>query len=160
MTTNPGYGVLRAGIITNGSPSFILANGSGYGGGINYAYSTNHLQVGDVTMNNYLGLAAASFDVSSDESVKESITDWTGSATDLFRPVKVRQYRRKKSPGQPDVDRRTEIGLIAQEMPAGLAVPLGDGTLGIPLYDLVATVLKYAQEIDGRVALLEKGRKP
>lgn len=129
------------------------------------------LELKDWTDVNWIGMRAATFTAMSDRATKDDISDFTGSALARIRGARVRRYRRKRGRptrvgrdehGRPvatdEVDTSApvapgpeEIGLVAQEAPAEIVHPTGDGTLGIDLYQMASLLWAGLQELDKRI---------
>ena len=147
--TEPGHGS------TTSSALLSFVNPSNFGALLKFNAaadgSSGRLEVRDINDNNYFPIYASAFTVSSDESTKESISDLTGS--DLVRSMRPRTYRLKG-------ENRTRLGLVAQEAPAEIVVPMGveDEILGVDLYAMVTALVADAHEKEARLAALERGR--
>jgi hypothetical protein len=118
----------------------------------------------------YYALNAGAFTVSSDERAKADIVDAPAGSLAALRRTPVRQYRRtrpapRRRDDDPDgpvdapADDTIEIGLVAQDALAGMPQvvrPMADDTLGVDLYQYVASVHAGLVELADHV--LGKGK--
>lgn len=122
----------------------------------------------------WIGLRAAAFEVNSDARNKSDIRDANLSHVSLVNSARVRDYLRPQpTPAELDehgkltgraAKRRTvatparrEIGLVAQEAPAVIVNGDPDTGMGIDLYRMTTVLWGAVQELDGRLAAIEKG---
>lgn len=142
----------------NGSPFFKLMNHHGYAATLEYRASntgTNaNLHVKDANASGYCNVVALAFNPSSARERKRNIRSLQPeSVRNAMAAAKVYTYLRSD---QLDTDIPV-MGIMADEAMEGVRVNDEDGNpMAVDLYSLTSAILAYAQNLDARLATVEK----
>lgn len=143
----------------NGGPLFKQLNAFGYGVTQEWRSTSTggngRLEFKDGGNSTYIVLHASAFTVVSRRASKRTLTP-APALSGLLKNLAVQQYMREdQHDGELSV-----LGLIAEDAPDEIRVDDENGVpQGIDLYSFASALLKYSQELDGRLAVLE-GRGP
>lgn len=94
--------------------------------------------------NAWKNVGALGWYTASSKKWKKNIANYTGSALEKVKAIKVRKYKMADAYD----DQREKIGLIAEELPADL---LDESGQMVDLYPLVTTLMKAVQELSAKV---------
>lgn len=160
---NGGLIAIQTASTTSNSPKLQLVTNSGFGGIIRSELGGDgvvRLQIRDVNDVAWGYLQAASFDVMSDERLKEEIRDVDGLDAILDQlmtvPIKKFKYKRDRTQELDPGPSRDHIGVLAQTLPAEL-VSGGDGEKSVDLAQLVFILLANQQRMMRQMPPREKG---
>jgi hypothetical protein len=135
----------------SGASRFYIGHVNGTANGTQYTvFNYNSTKIGDITQS---GTTAVLYNTSSDERLKENITD-ANDAGDKIDAIKVRQYDWKADGSHQD------YGMVAQELqvvaPEAVSAPEDpEEMMGVDYSKLVPMMLKEIQSLRARVAALE-----
>ena len=133
--------------VTGGFPAFRSINTGVSNMMLKFASNGLHSKDHDDTV--FEPFFGSAFNVSSDVSFKENISDYSESALDQVKATRVRKYNLKDKPNE-----RDRIGLVRQEAPDQLHA----GEESLDLYQMCSMLWKSVQELAEEVQQL-KGAK-